>query len=731
MKRGFLSNSKDKNKTKETLLVDLAVKIKNIDCKYIERAVRDPQFDTSRPEIVLSEDPPVIVANMHGVNPVLGGILNDRGGSMNEIGSSMTSPLKRYVTFASMVEAATFITDGDKSGVAYLKSSPHVVASEADSHNETHATNVFGKPISDVNVELAANVMGLFANLLKPERTTKEINFCSLRNEEKVVNSDVVLPKHARDEVMSRYENTLVGYFMGKSIAFPLFLSSTGIDQVLERGPWLIRKSLIILTKWSPSLPLKKGEVTKVLMWVKLHGMPILAYLDVGLSLIATQIGKPIIAESVLKNEVVMAILDEEGDGNSREVICFPWDPIRAPKSASVNEHEDGFVQVKSRKNRRKIGQGSATGPKKGSNNGNGNGISSQKDDVNVSLKNSFANLMEEENALDECLGGSDVSGFVNTDGKDKGVNDRTKEVNEEVESREQDSLWEQFKAAQEASTSKSKFTTLDCDDCEISYFRVIMCNFWMGARLDIMKTDSVIMPPRRLKKKSVKRLVEKRVAKAIEEYEKTRANLDNAGSSGGNSKNAGGTVNVQGCSHKTFMNGKPHPFNGTEGVVGLRRWIEKVEQVFEICKCAEEDKVMFAASTFEGRALTWWNGNLLKSNDGASLTLKGDDIEAYNNRFHELALMCPDLVPNEKKKFESASNPNRNTGPTGTPVVKTGNYKEFISCQPFYFNGAEGAIGLIRWFERTESVFSHSRCAEENKVTFTTGTLTGDALSC
>ncbi|GJY15812.1 putative reverse transcriptase domain-containing protein [Tanacetum coccineum] len=77
-----------------------------------------------------------------------------------------------------------------------------------------------------------------------------------------------------------------------------------------------------------------------------------------------------------------------------------------------------------------------------------------------------------------------------------------------------------------------------------------------------------------------------------------------------------------------------------------------------------------------------------------------------------------------------NASNPNRNTEPTGTPVTKTGNYKEFIGCQPFYFNGTEGAIGLIRWFERTESVFSRSRCAEENKVTFTTGTLTDDALS-
>ncbi|GKC30816.1 hypothetical protein Tco_1038110 [Tanacetum coccineum] len=48
-----------------------------------------------------------------------------------------------------------------------------------------------------------------------------------------------------------------------------------------------------------------------------------------------------------------------------------------------------------------------------------------------------------------------------------------------------------------------------------------------------------------------------------------------------------------------------------------------------------------------------------------------------------------------------STSNPNRNTGTTGTPVAKTGNYKEFISCQPFYFN-----------------------------VTFATGTLIDDALS-
>ncbi|GJS68191.1 reverse transcriptase domain-containing protein [Tanacetum coccineum] len=77
-----------------------------------------------------------------------------------------------------------------------------------------------------------------------------------------------------------------------------------------------------------------------------------------------------------------------------------------------------------------------------------------------------------------------------------------------------------------------------------------------------------------------------------------------------------------------------------------------------------------------------------------------------------------------------TSDNSNRNTEPREIPVAKRGNYKEFINCQPFYFNGTEGAVDLIRWFERTESVFSRSKYAEEDRVTFATGTLTDDTLS-
>ncbi|PWA90032.1 reverse transcriptase domain-containing protein [Artemisia annua] len=54
-------------------------------------------------------------------------------------------------------------------------------------------------------------------------------------------------------------------------------------------------------------------------------------------------------------------------------------------------------------------------------------------------------------------------------------------------------------------------------------------------------------------------------------------------------------------------------------------------------------------------------------------------------------------------------------------PVVKKSNTKEFMSCQPFNFKGTEGAIGLIHWFERCESVFSHSNCTEDYRVKFAT----------
>ncbi|GKC93862.1 reverse transcriptase domain-containing protein [Tanacetum coccineum] len=75
-------------------------------------------------------------------------------------------------------------------------------------------------------------------------------------------------------------------------------------------------------------------------------------------------------------------------------------------------------------------------------------------------------------------------------------------------------------------------------------------------------------------------------------------------------------------------------------------------------------------------------------------------------------------------------ANTDNTTRPREAHVARQCSYKEFMSCQPINFKGTEGAIGLIRWFERSESVFSRSNCTEDCKVKFATGTLTEEALS-
>ncbi|GKD79458.1 putative reverse transcriptase domain-containing protein [Tanacetum coccineum] len=67
----------------------------------------------------------------------------------------------------------------------------------------------------------------------------------------------------------------------------------------------------------------------------------------------------------------------------------------------------------------------------------------------------------------------------------------------------------------------------------------------------------------------------------------------------------------VRPCFYADFMKCQPLNFKGTEGVVGLTRWIEKMESVFNISGCAIENQVKFATWTLLGAALTWWNGQI------------------------------------------------------------------------------------------------------------------------
>ncbi|GJV19053.1 reverse transcriptase domain-containing protein [Tanacetum coccineum] len=157
-------------------------------------------------------------------------------------------------------------------------------------------------------------------------------------------------------------------------------------------------------------------------------------------------------------------------------------------------------------------------------------------------------------------------------------------------------------------------------------------------------------------------------------------------------------------CTYPDFMKCKPLYFKGTEGVVELTQWFERMETVFRISNCSVENQIKFSTCTLLGSALTWWNSHVktvghdvayamtwtnlkkkmtnkycprgeVKKLEGEmwNLKVKGTDVVSYNQRFQELALMCARMFPKESDKIEKyvgglpdmihGSNKRQNTG--------------------------------------------------------------------
>ncbi|GKD23968.1 hypothetical protein Tco_1225671 [Tanacetum coccineum] len=383
MERGFLSsssmNKKDngEDKTKKgSVFSDLASKITNIDGKMIGkdgkplRAVRRVVFQEPISVAEVSEADQACVQNVSNTpsHPVVDKnverIVEDVSTDA-DVSDAMRSDCNNDGSSGEAANVDKNAASGNVNGISSFASlvRPNSANSKVNSVNG-----------------ISQRKEGSFASLLRPKEVTNKLRFRTLVNKEKVECSDCVLPKAAANLVKSRYENSIVGFFVGKDPSFPVvqnyvsntwskfgfekitrndngvylfkFASKAGLEQVLERGPWMIRKSPIILNKWSSSVSLKKGEVTKVSVWVKLYNVLVLAYSEDGLSLIATQIGKPVMLDaftssmcveswgrisfscaiieissaSTLKNEVIMAIPEEEGDGHIKEVIRVEYE---------------------------------------------------------------------------------------------------------------------------------------------------------------------------------------------------------------------------------------------------------------------------------------------------------------------------------------------------------------------------------------------------------------------
>ncbi|GJU88255.1 hypothetical protein Tco_1300678 [Tanacetum coccineum] len=137
--------------------------------------------------------------------------------------------------------------------------------------------------------------------------------------------------------------------------------------------------------------------------------------------------------------------------------------------------------------------------------------------------------------------------------------------------------------------------------------------------------------------------------------------NGGNGHRNGNHGINYGGFMPVaRECTFQDFLKCKPHNFSGTEGVVGLTRWFEKMETVFNISNCPPKYQVKYATCILQDSALTWWNSHKRTIGVEAAYAMnwvevddKRNDLTAYTQRFQELILLCTRMVPDEEDRVE------------------------------------------------------------------------------
>ncbi|GJX45836.1 hypothetical protein Tco_0262512 [Tanacetum coccineum] len=81
----------------------------------------------------------------------------------------------------------------------------------------------------------------------------------------------------------------------------------------------------------------------------------------------------------------------------------------------------------------------------------------------------------------------------------------------------------------------------------------------------------------------------------------------------------------------------------------------KETESVFSRSNCAEENKVTFATGTLTDNALSWWNSYAQPIGIDQANQITWIELKRLltNKRFQELAVLCPNMVPNAEKLME------------------------------------------------------------------------------
>ncbi|KAI3812412.1 hypothetical protein L1987_17120 [Smallanthus sonchifolius] len=118
------------------------------------------------------------------------------------------------------------------------------------------------------------------------------------------------------------------------------------------------------------------------------------------------------------------------------------------------------------------------------------------------------------------------------------------------------------------------------------------------------------------------------------------------ANNNGNGSNTQGKGANPPYCTFKHFNSCNPTKFFGTEGATSLLQWFESMESTFLNSGCPDVLKVRYAASVFQKRALTWWNGGKRTRGNESAMSLSWDEMRR---------LMTDEFCPrNEMRKLEA-----------------------------------------------------------------------------
>ncbi|GJU92489.1 reverse transcriptase domain-containing protein [Tanacetum coccineum] len=187
---------------------------------------------------------------------------------------------------------------------------------------------------------------------------------------------------------------------------------------------------------------------------------------------------------------------------------------------------------------------------------------------------------------------------------------------------------------------------------CDINKDTCTLSNPYLQSAVESLQVVETlaVMPPKRtstsaapvMTHAAIQQLVADSIAAALEAQAATMANTDNTNR---NPKPREAHV-ARKCSYKEFMSCQPFYFKCTKGAWNLVAQPIGIEEADEI------------AWTELKRILTnkYYPQTEVKKieDEFYNLVVKGNDLKNYARRFQELAVLCPNMVPNTEKLMEA-----------------------------------------------------------------------------